>query len=65
MKSLLVATAVAALAVCFAGSVNAAPAVGGLDGVHAGSSLVKKTGYYHRHRHCVWRHGHRHCWWGR
>jgi hypothetical protein len=60
MKSLFAAAAVAAL-FGFAGIANAAPAVGGLDGVHAGSSLVQKTGY--RHKHCVWRHGHRHCWW--
>ena len=63
MKSLLAATAVAALAFGFAGIANAAPAVGPLDGVHSGSSLVLKTGYHHRHRHCAVRHGHRHCWW--
>lgn len=61
MKFFLAAAAVAALAL---GSqiANAAPTVAALDGLH-GSSLVQKTGYYHRHRHCVWRHGHRHCWW--
>jgi hypothetical protein len=56
---MLAAAAVAAIALGFAGIANAA--VGGLDGIHAGSSsLVQKT--YYRHRHCAWRHGHRHCW---
>jgi hypothetical protein len=63
MKSLFAATAIVALAFGFAGTASAAPALGALDGVHAASSLVQKTGYDHRHRHCAWRHGHRHCWW--
>jgi hypothetical protein len=56
---MLAAAAAAALVFSFAGIANAA--VGGLDGIHAGSSLVQKTGM--RHKHCAWRHGHRHCWW--
>ena len=49
MKSLLAATAVAALAFGFAEAANAAPAVGGVNGVRAGEStnLVQQAAYYH------------------